>query len=374
VEPIFLTCMVIAYFFTKGKVDTAAYASGKESPGVAKARMRHESGGGGRSASGRPKGKGAFRLMLADRWANACESARQRGEHKAKRRRAWFAETAPQRDAAWREKQLRKLGRADDARRKWAERQGLIDLSEFRKRKDEDEAWKENERRNAEAAAAAATTDPAAAPTGTDPATPTGDPAASTDPAKPDEAKPTEDAATDGKDETKPDAEQPDTAPADAEKAEEPTAEETKADEKAEDDSTTPAEPEPAAGTDPAAAGTGEAAKADTPAGSATTPKNSDAAGKAGDSVYNAAADRLINAAERVEQYRADLAAMADGLDGKKWGVEVHGPIRDMDGHLSTVASTYRDLAGQMQQQGDSVSDAHDAHPYVPADAEVVFA
>jgi len=359
--------MVIAYFFTKGKVDTAAYANGKESPGVAKARMRHATGGGARSASGRPKGKGAFRLMLADRWANGCEAARQRGDHKAKRRRAWYAETAPQRDAAWREKQLRKLRNADDARLKWAERKGLIDLSEFRNRKAEEEAWKENERRNAEAAAAAAaTTDPAAAPTGTEPATPTGDPAPATgtDPAKPDEAKPTEDAATDGKDETK-----PDTAPADTEKAEEPQADETKV-----EDSTTPTEPQPAAGADPAAAGTGEAAKADTPAGSATTPKNSDAAGKAGDSVYDAAADRLINAAERVEQYRADLAAMADGLDGKKWGVEVHGPIRDMDGHLSTVASTYRDLAAQMQQQGDSVSDAHDAHPYVPADAEVVFA
>ncbi len=360
-EPIFLTCMVIAYFFTKGKVDTAAYTNGKESPGVAKARMRHETGGGARSASGRPKGKGALRLMLADRWANSCESARQRGEHKAKRRRAWYAETAPQRDAAWREKQLRKLRKAEEGRNRWAG-SGLIDLSEFRDRKAEEEAWAENERRNAAAAAAAAATDPAAS-TG-DPA-----PATGTDPAKPDEAKPTEDAATDGKDETKPDTEKPAADPAETEKAEEPQSDETKA-----EDSTTPTEPQPAAGTDPVPAGTGEAAKADTPAGSATTPKNSDATGKAGDSVYNAAADRLTNAAERVEQYRADLAAMADGLDGKKWGVEVHGPIRDMDGHLATVASTYRDLAGQMQQQGDSVSDAHDAHPYVPADAEVVFA
>jgi hypothetical protein len=82
--------------------------------------------------------------------------------------------------------------------------------------------------------------------------------------------------------------------------------------------------------------------------------------------MYNAAADRLTNAAERVEQYRADLAAMADGLDGKRWGVEVHGPIRDMDGHLAAVEGIYRDLAGQMQQQGDNVSDAHDRAPWVP--------
>jgi len=82
--------------------------------------------------------------------------------------------------------------------------------------------------------------------------------------------------------------------------------------------------------------------------------------------MYQQSATRLQNAAERVEQYRQDLAAMADGLDGKRWGVEVHGPIRDMDGHLAAVEGIYRDLAGQMQQQGDNVSDAHDRAPWVP--------
>ena len=340
-EPIFLTCMVIAYFFTKGKVDTAAYASGKESPGVAKARMRHEGGGGGRSASGRPKGKGAFRLMLADRWANACEASRQRGEHKAKRRRAWYDETAPLKDEKWREKKLQRLRNAETARNRWARDRGLIDLSEFRDRKAEEEAWKENERRNAEAAAAAST-DPAAAPaaTGTDET----DSAKPTDPATP-ETKPTDPA--EGTDEdTKAD-------PAEAAKAEEPAA----------------------AGTDPAPveAGTGEDAKTDKPAEAPATAETPATNGTEGTTnVYEQAVTRLIAEADVVAEYRSDLAAFADTLDGKKWGTEVTGPIKDMDGQLAAIEGDYRDLAGQMKHQGDQGAAAHEQAPWVPADDSIL--
>lgn len=134
-EPILLTCMVIMYFVTKGKVDTAAYASGKESPGVAKARMRHEAGGGGHTPSGKPKGKGALRLLAASRWNSACAAVQQAGEHKAARRRKWFEETAPLRDEAWRRKQLDRLAKSDASRARWARERGLVDLSEYRDRK-----------------------------------------------------------------------------------------------------------------------------------------------------------------------------------------------------------------------------------------------
>ncbi len=94
-EAFFLTCVVVAFFVTKGRTDTAAYSNGKEPPGLARARMRHEAGGGARTASGRPTGRGAFGLLVASRWAEACRAAQHRGEHRAARRRAWFDETAP---------------------------------------------------------------------------------------------------------------------------------------------------------------------------------------------------------------------------------------------------------------------------------------
>jgi hypothetical protein len=77
---------------------SAAYKAGKEPPSVTKARLRHQRGGGARTASGRPKVPGAFRLLLASRLANACMAAQQRGDHKAARRRAWYDEIAPVKD------------------------------------------------------------------------------------------------------------------------------------------------------------------------------------------------------------------------------------------------------------------------------------
>src|SRR5699024_6905007 len=56
---------------------------------------------------------------------------------------------------------------------------------------------------------------------------------------------------------------------------------------------------------------------------------------------YSSAAQTLRTAAGHVDRYRSDLSAMADGLGGKQWGVEVHGPIRDMDAALATTAGNY---------------------------------
>lgn len=114
-EAFFLTCVVVAFFVTKGRTDTAAYSNGKEPPGLVRARMRHAAGGGARTGSGRPVGRGAFGLLVSSRWASACRAAQHRGEHRAARRRAWFDETAPQRDQRWREAQRRRLDRADRA-------------------------------------------------------------------------------------------------------------------------------------------------------------------------------------------------------------------------------------------------------------------
>lgn len=81
---------------------------------------------------------------------------------------------------------------------------------------------------------------------------------------------------------------------------------------------------------------------------------------------YQQAVTRLIAAAEVVAEYRADLAAFADTLDGKRWGVDVTGPIKDMDGKLTGIEGDYRDLAGQMKHQGDQGAAAHEQAPWVP--------
>src|SRR5690606_18861930 len=112
---IFILCAAVAYMFTgKFNKDTAqaAYKAGHEPPGVVKARMRHERGGGVRTPAGTPKGRGATRLMLAQRWANACEKAKDKQDDKHRRWRAWFAEQAPQRDQQWREKQANKIAKS----------------------------------------------------------------------------------------------------------------------------------------------------------------------------------------------------------------------------------------------------------------------
>lgn len=308
-----LICVAVAVMvFGKHSKDTAqaAYKSGHEPPGLQKARMRHEKGGGrfkpARGGGQRPAGPGATRRTLATRWGHACEKARDRMEDKHQRWRAWYAEQAPQRDAAWREKQQRRLNnraeRLDRWQSRWTQTKDTLNPAA---RAREDEAWN----RNAEPEADADEPDPDA---DSAPEANSADTAMETDEATATEAAP-----------------EPDTAPADADQADESS-------------------PDTPAATDPVA-----------PASS--NPKQTGA-----QTVYADAADRLHAAAEQIEQYRADLATMGEGLEAKGWGAEVHGPISDMDQHLADVAGGYRDLAGQMQTQGDAVNDAHDAHPYVP--------
>lgn len=102
----------------------AAYKAGKEPPGLVKARLRHEAGGGrfvtrpGKDKQ-QPKGPGATRLLIASRWANACEKSKTRGEDKLKRWQAWYDERAPHRDKAWRDKQNRKMDKRAERLDKW---------------------------------------------------------------------------------------------------------------------------------------------------------------------------------------------------------------------------------------------------------------
>uniref|UniRef100_UPI003EBD3681 hypothetical protein n=2 Tax=Amycolatopsis thermoflava TaxID=84480 RepID=UPI003EBD3681 len=88
--------------------------------------------------------------------------------------------------------------------------------------------------------------------------------------------------------------------------------------------------------------------------------------------VYAQAVTRLIAAADQVAEYRADLAAFADTLDSKRWGVEVTGPIKDMDGELIALEGDYRDLAAQMKHQGDQGAAAHEQAPWVPDDESIL--
>lgn len=395
-EAIFLACMVISYFLTKGKVDSTAYANGKEPPGVAKARMRHEAGGGGRTASGRPTGKGAFRLMAASRWANACLATKQRADHKAARRRAWYAETAPLKDAEWRAKQLRKLDKGDGIRAKWAQEHGLLDLSEYRERKAEDQAWKENERRNAEA-------DETAGPDEADTLTdeqrqlvarikdawsqgkltypdigydqwyglPVGVRAdllkaaqeggleirSTFDPdARERAGLPVDRSATEGQRRPPAARKKP---PADAEQA---GTDQARA---AEDPA--PTESAPAGDTEDTSTGdTAAATPPEAPASSTATPSST------GGTVYEQGAAELLNSAEEIEGYKHALGGLGRDLEALKWGEEVHGPLNDMHTGLASVATIYRDLAELIKNQGDQVNDAYDEAPWVPGPEAVL--
>lgn len=316
-----LICLAVAFMVTgKHQKDTAqaAYKAGKEPPGLQKARMRHEKGGGrfkpARGGGQQPAGPGAARRTIATRWGHACEKARDRMEDKHQRWRAWYAEQAPQRDESWREKQQRRLDKRGQRLERfqcgWTRTKDSLNPSA---RACEDAAWNENTARSpydcltpAEAAAREAARQEAA-----------GQEADAQEAAS--ALKAPVQSGTQGSTPV-PDGEQPQTG--------------------------------------------SESAPAEQPATTVLNSQNTNQTG--GQTVYADAADRLHAAAEQIEQYRADLAAMGDGLEAKGWGVEVHGPVSDMDQHLADVAGGYRDLAGQMQTQGDSVNDAHDAHPYVP--------
>lgn len=310
----------------------AAYRAGKEPPGLVKARLRHEAGGGrfitrpGKDK--KPKGPGATRLLIASRWSVACEKAKTKNEDKLQRWRAWYEEQAPNRDQAWRDKQRNKMDRRAARLDRWQGRwTATKDAAKnaVSRRGDGDEDTDVASEQQPDAVSAGNNTPE--------------QPAAGQQPNKTDEPLkiqfPTVDAAEGLK--NSPQRPWPE-RPSAAESARVLT-------------------------------DANQAAKEAKEANATTNTSNG-----TGDIVdYEQAATALRAAAERVEQYRVDLSAMADGLGGKKWGEEVHGPIRDMDRDLVEIAATYRDLAHQMQQEGDNVSDAEDAHPYVPGQ-EVVNA
>ncbi len=125
-EPILLIAAVTYMVSGKYGKDTAqsAYKAGKEPPGLVKARLRHEAGGGRfRTRPGKdkkePKGPGATRLLLASRWAGACEKSKTKQEDKLRRWHAWYQERAPHRDQAWRDKQRKKLNNRAERLDKW---------------------------------------------------------------------------------------------------------------------------------------------------------------------------------------------------------------------------------------------------------------
>ena len=304
-EPILLIAAVTYMVSGKYGKDTAqsAYKAGKEPPGLVKARLRHEAGGGrfvtrpGKDKK-QPKGPGATRLLIASRWSNACEKAKTKSEDKLQRWKAWYEEQAPQRDQAWRDKQKKKINNRAERLDKWQGR------------------WT-----SVKSAAAGAK----------------------------DAVKTAMSSDTDAVTEQQPAADDP-TEP------ESPTSEQS-------------ANPEPEPAGDSTTADGQNEPTGSGPGGTDQQPTTS--AGGVMD--YQQAASALRAAATRVEQYRTDLSEMADGLGGKNWGVEVHGDIRDMDSNLADISADYRDMANQMQQEGDNVADAEDAHPYVPGQ-EVVNA
>ncbi|HEX6359549.1 hypothetical protein [Actinophytocola sp.] len=82
--------------------------------------------------------------------------------------------------------------------------------------------------------------------------------------------------------------------------------------------------------------------------------------------MYEDAILKLIAAADRVSQWRADLKSFVDIIEGNGWGVEVTGPLHDLDTLLATIEATYRDLAAAMQTAGDAGAAAHEQAPWVP--------
>jgi hypothetical protein len=418
VELLLLACMVIAGLVTNGKVASTAYENGKEPPRVAKARMRHEAGGGGKTDRGTPKGKGAFRLMAAKRWEQACRSAMSKADEKARKRGEWLRTTAPLRDKEWFDNQFARLDRAQQQRLKWAIDNGLIDPppgyeSPFGE-PDKPESsrapsrpaaapppprppipargclwqtprhwgggcghacvdgsvycpvhkviartvmcqwggggkcgqpraqhrpfcdghldeWKQRARAY-EARTAEASDRPADQPQPTPVSEETPNPAPTPEP-EPERPKPADEEWRN------PDTELADKAPADGQ-ADDNGAERTDGDVP---EPTTPSPREPVA----------EEGNTQPTEGTST--------------VYEDAVAQLLAAAQRVEQYANDLGAFADTLAAKGWGdAEITGPLKDLLPRLTELAGELRDLATQIQQQGNNGAEARDGHSYVP--------
>lgn len=341
VEAFFLTCVVVAFFVTKGRTDTAAYNSGKEPPGLVRARMRHAAGG-ARTATGRPVGRGAFGLLVASRWAEACRAAQHRGEHRAARRRAWFDETAPQRDQRWRDTQRRRLDRADRARARWAAARGLPTSTSTDDPGHPDgnaddsgtgaggvRPWAgRGARRNPDHPALDTTTGPG--PGGPAPGTGQG-PGQGRAQGRDQGERPS---GPDGAGVFDVVGDTTDTATG--------------------NDSTAGGGPEAGAPPDSAAPG---------PAGVPVRPVSSTSGGN---DMYEQAVTRLIAAADEVAAFAVNLAGFTDRLAGDGWGVEVTGPLADCGPALAAWEASYRAAAEQMTAQGDAGRAAYDQAPFVP--------
>ncbi|OLM09497.1 hypothetical protein Ae706Ps2_6395 [Pseudonocardia sp. Ae706_Ps2] len=314
-EAFFLTCVVVAFFVTKGRTDTAAYTAGKEPPGLARARMRHDAGGGARAGSGRPVGRGAFGLLVASRWTEACRAAQHRAEHRAARRRAWFDATAPGRDERWRATQRRRLERAARARARWAQARGLTTTTG-------DSPISRTDR------AGRAAPEPWGRRAGLRPASDTG-------------------GDTGGAAVTATDDPGPPTSAGDT-----PVPHPTP------DDTVDTVDPDP----DPDAA---DSTTSPGPSGP-TLATTSTTTASGGHGMYETAVARLTAAAEACGLYQSQLSGFVDRLAGQGWGGQVTGPLTDSLTGLAAAEASYRDLAGQMRAQGDQGRDAYEAAPYVP--------
>ncbi|HEX6359517.1 hypothetical protein [Actinophytocola sp.] len=82
--------------------------------------------------------------------------------------------------------------------------------------------------------------------------------------------------------------------------------------------------------------------------------------------MYEEGVRRVVGAADRIAEYRAELANFADVLAGRGWGSEVSGVLDDTATRLATVEASYREVADAMQQQGDAGAAAHEQAPWVP--------
>lgn len=282
---------------------TAAYKAGKEPPGLAKARMRHEAGGGRfvtrPGKTDQPKGPGATRLLIAQKWANGCEKSRTRSEDELRRWQAWYQEQAPQRDENWRAKQRRKINNRAERLAKWQGRWVSAKTT----------------------LAGGGGQDSAEANTGSDteqePASAEGE----TQPGVQDQTEQAvEDSASSGEN-----TQTDDTEPA-------------KQSEQGQNTST--------GGGSPAA-------------GSSTAP--------IGDLVdYQQAVATLHNHADEIEGFNTALSGLGQDMDAAGWGSEVHGDLGDMHSQLASITARYRDLAEDVKAQGDAVNDAYDNAPWAP--------
>lgn len=310
-----LLLIVAATYAISGKhqkdTSVAAYKAGKEPPGLVKARMRHEAGGGRFATSpGKdrtPKGPGATRLLLASRWAGACEKAKTRGEDKLKRWQAWYQEQAPERDEQWREKQRRKMQRRTERLEKWQDRWTNAKTADS-STQDTDESLSE---------------------------TPI-------QPDQPDESPSTGGQTTDPSEEAQA---QPDTE-----------SESEHADRVVTSDDNPEGAAQPQNPQENASTAGGSTSTADT----ATTAS----IGELMD--YQQGAATLNNHADEVDGYDTALSGLGQDMESVGWGAEVHGPLSDMHTKLQNVSARYRDLAENVKHQGDSVNDAYDDAPWAP--------